>query len=125
MMTSFAFILGVVPLILRWAPAPRCGRPSASPSSAACSASPSFGIFLTPVFYFVIQWASDIAPSAASAGLLAETAENGTPYHDESANSHPRPPHHGEEFDGVGDGAIGHPSAHDEDLLATGADIGD
>ena len=24
-----------------------------------------------------------------------------------------------------GDGAIGHPSAHDEDLLATGAEIGD
>ena len=38
MMTSFAFILGVLPLVLAAGPGPRCGRRSASRSSAACSA---------------------------------------------------------------------------------------
>jgi multidrug efflux pump len=38
-MTSLAFILGVVPLVLAGAPGPRCGRRWAPPSSAACSAS--------------------------------------------------------------------------------------
>ena len=39
LMTSFAFIIGVVPLVLSpRAPAPRCARPWASPSSPACSA---------------------------------------------------------------------------------------
>ena len=57
-------------------------------------------------------------------GAITPT-QNGRPYQDAPANGHPRPSHHGEEFDGDDDGAIGHPSAHDEDLLATGAEIGD
>ena len=38
MMTSFAFIFGVVPLVVATEPAPRCAGPWAWPSSAACSA---------------------------------------------------------------------------------------
>ena len=38
LMTSFAFILGVVPLLVATGPAPRCGGRWARPSSAACSA---------------------------------------------------------------------------------------
>ena len=38
MMTSFAFILGVVPLVVAEGPAPRCANRSERPSSAACSA---------------------------------------------------------------------------------------
>ena len=36
MMTSFAFILGVVPLMLATGPGPKCGRRWAPPSSPAC-----------------------------------------------------------------------------------------
>ena len=39
LMTSFAFILGVLPLVVSPVPARRCGRRSASPCCSACSAS--------------------------------------------------------------------------------------
>ena len=55
LMTSFAFILGVVPLALATGAGARCAARWAWPCSAACSASRMFGIFLTPVFYYVIQ----------------------------------------------------------------------
>ena len=38
LMTSFAFILGVVPLVIATGPGPRCGARWAWRSSAACSA---------------------------------------------------------------------------------------
>ena len=41
LMTSLAFIFGVIPLVLAEGPARRCAEPSASPSSAACWASRS------------------------------------------------------------------------------------
>ena len=70
MMTSLAFILGVVPLVLSAGRGRRdAARRWARPSSAACSGVTLFGIFLTPVFYFVIQWFSDRrAARNASAG---------------------------------------------------------
>ena len=39
LMTSFAFILGVVPLVIAAGAAPKCGERSESPCSAECSAS--------------------------------------------------------------------------------------
>ena len=36
MMTSFAFILGVVPLVIAKGPGPKCARRWARPCSAAC-----------------------------------------------------------------------------------------
>ena len=44
-MTSLAFILGVVPLAIAVGPAPKCGARSASPCSPACSASRSSASF--------------------------------------------------------------------------------
>ena len=38
LMTSFAFVFGVVPLMIASAPGPKCAGRSASPCSAACSA---------------------------------------------------------------------------------------
>ena len=38
LMTSFAFILGALPLVIARAPARRCARRSAPPSSSGCSA---------------------------------------------------------------------------------------
>ena len=129
-MTSFAFILGVVPLVLSEGAGAEMRRTLGMAVFSGMLGVTLFGIFLTPVFYYVIQWVSDIRTERRQrAGLFAETTQNGRPYQDAPANGHPRPSHHGEEFDGdddgVGDGAIGHPSAHDEDLLATGAEIGE
>ena len=55
LMTSFAFIMGVVPLVVSTAPARRCGRPSVLPCSAGMLGVTFFGLFLTPVFYVVIR----------------------------------------------------------------------
>ena len=53
MMTSFAFILGVVPLVISpRAQARRCAAPWVPPSSAGCWGVTFFGIFLTPVYFF-------------------------------------------------------------------------
>ncbi len=57
LMTSFAFILGVVPLV--WstrAPAPRCGAPSGVAVFSGMLGVTFFGILLTPVFFSVIDW---------------------------------------------------------------------
>ena len=68
LMTAFAFILGVVPH--GHAPpvrAPRCARCSAPRCSAACSASPFFGLFLTPVFYVILRRSAERKRLAAAA----------------------------------------------------------
>ena len=129
-MTSFAFILGVVPLVIsagrrrRDAADAGHGRLQRHARRDPVRHLPHAGLLLRDP---VGQRHSHRAPPRA--GLFAETTQNGRPYQDAPANGHPRPSHHGEEFDGdddgVGDGAIGHPSAHDEDLLATGAEIGE
>ena len=55
LMTSFAFILGVVPLVVATAPAPRCARSLGLAVFSGMLGVTFFGIFLTPVFYYVIQ----------------------------------------------------------------------
>ena len=81
---------------LRRARVPRCGKTLGTAVFSGMLGVTLFGIFLTPVFYFVIQWVSDIrAERRQRAGLFAETTQNGRPYQDEPANGHPRPSHHG------------------------------
>ena len=53
-MTSFAFILGVVPLVIAQAPAQMRRSLGLAVFSGMLGAT-FFGIFLTPVFYYVIQ----------------------------------------------------------------------
>ena len=56
-MTSFAFILGVMPLVLSEGAEMRC-----TPGTAVFGGMLGvtlFGIFLTPVFYYVIEWTGD------------------------------------------------------------------
>jgi multidrug efflux pump len=59
MMTSFAFILGVVPLVLSEGAGAEMRRTLGTAVFSGMLGVTFFGIFLTPVFYYVIQWFAD------------------------------------------------------------------
>jgi multidrug efflux pump len=54
-MTSFAFILGVVPLMIAHGAGAEMRRTLGTAVFAGMLGVTLFGIFLTPVFYYVIQ----------------------------------------------------------------------
>jgi multidrug efflux pump len=58
-MTSFAFILGVVPLVLSEGAGAEMRRTLGTAVFSGMLGVTLFGIFLTPVFYNVIQWFND------------------------------------------------------------------
>src|SRR4029077_10301620 len=60
-MTSFAFILGVVPLMLSEGAGAEMRRTLGTAVFAGMLGVTLFGIFLTPVFFYVIQWVKDRA----------------------------------------------------------------
>jgi multidrug efflux pump subunit AcrB len=64
MMTSFAFILGVVPLVVAAGAGAEMRRTLGTAVFAGMLGVTLFGIFLTPVFYYVIQWVSDLLSPA-------------------------------------------------------------
>jgi multidrug efflux pump subunit AcrB len=59
MMTSFAFILGVVPLMISQGAGAEMRRTLGTAVFSGMLGVTLFGIFLTPVFYSVIQWFKD------------------------------------------------------------------
>ena len=59
MMTSFAFILGVVPLVISEGAGAEMRRTLGTAVFAGMLGVTLFGIFLTPVFFYVIQWVTD------------------------------------------------------------------
>jgi hydrophobe/amphiphile efflux-1 (HAE1) family protein len=61
-MTSFAFILGVVPLMVSEGAGAEMRRTLGIAVFAGMLGVTLFGIFLTPVFYYVIQWLKDRRP---------------------------------------------------------------
>jgi multidrug efflux pump len=63
-MTSFAFILGVVPLMLSEGAGAEMRRTLGTAVFAGMLGVTAFGIFLTPVFFYVIQWVKDRAPES-------------------------------------------------------------
>jgi multidrug efflux pump len=65
-MTSFAFILGVVPLMLSEGAGAEMRRTLGTAVFAGMLGVTLFGIFLTPVFYYVIQWLKDRREATAS-----------------------------------------------------------
>jgi multidrug efflux pump len=65
MMTSFAFILGVVPLVISAGAGSAIRRTLGTAVFSGMLGVTLFGIFLTPVFYYVIQWVSDRWPKRA------------------------------------------------------------
>ncbi len=60
MMTSFAFILGVVPLVLAEGAGAEMRQTLGTAVFGGMLGVTLFGIFLTPVFYSVIQWLVDL-----------------------------------------------------------------
>ena len=64
MMTSLAFILGVVPLVLSVGAGSEMRRTLGTAVFAGMLGVTLFGIFLTPVFYNVIQWFNDLRGAA-------------------------------------------------------------
>ena len=60
MMTSFAFILGVVPLVLSVGAGAEMRKTLGTAVFSGMLGVTLFGIFLTPVFYYVIQWLNDL-----------------------------------------------------------------
>jgi len=58
-MTSFAFILGVVPLVVAVGAGAEMRRTLGTAVFSGMLGVTFFGIFLTPVFYYVIQRFSD------------------------------------------------------------------
>ena len=59
LMTSFAFILGVVPLVVAEGAGAEMRRALGVAVFSGMLGVTFFGIFLTPVFYYVIQWFSE------------------------------------------------------------------
>jgi multidrug efflux pump subunit AcrB len=58
-MTSFAFILGVVPMVISVGAGAEMRRTLGTAVFSGMLGVTLFGIFLTPVFYYVIQWFTD------------------------------------------------------------------
>jgi multidrug efflux pump len=72
-MTSFAFILGVVPLMVSEGAGAEMRRTLGTAVFAGMLGVTLFGIFLTPVFYYVIQWVKDRRPAPAEDAEPAES----------------------------------------------------
>jgi multidrug efflux pump len=73
LMTSFAFIFGVVPLVLAEGAGAEMRRSLGTAVFSGMLGVTLFGIFLTPVFYYVIQWfgskkPEDLDPKKAAEG---------------------------------------------------------
>ena len=63
-MTSLAFILGVVPLMVSTGAGAEMRRTLGTAVFSGMLGVTVFGIFLTPIFYYVIQWYKDSRPTA-------------------------------------------------------------
>jgi len=68
MMTSFAFILGVVPLMISAGAGAEMRQTLGTAVFSGMLGVTLFGIFLTPVFFYVIQWLADRSSSRVGTG---------------------------------------------------------
>jgi len=60
MMTSLAFIIGVIPLAISQGAGAEMRRTLGTAVFSGMLGVTLFGIFLTPVFYYVIRWLEDV-----------------------------------------------------------------
>jgi multidrug efflux pump subunit AcrB len=122
MMTSLAFILGVVPLITSVGAGAEMRQTLGVAVFSGMLGVTLFGIFLTPVFYFVIQWAIDRRSESRDRGGVTDEEDLGPPPAAESGNGQARPGKRAPAFrgDGNGDGespVTTKPETAKEDLL--------
>jgi multidrug efflux pump len=83
LMTSFAFIFGVVPLVLAEGAGAEMRRSLGTAVFSGMLGVTLFGIFLTPVFYYVIQWFGSDKPAGKPADVESESK------HAVAGNNHP------------------------------------
>src|SRR5689334_23899327 len=82
-MTSFAFILGVVPLVISVGAGSEVRRTLGTAVFSGMLGVTLFGIFLTPVFFYVIQWLTDRRGGGRrKVVVLASENGNGAAYHE-------------------------------------------
>jgi multidrug efflux pump len=81
MMTSFAFILGVVPLVISTGAGAEMRQTLGTAVFSGMLGVTLFGIFLTPVFYYVIQWFGDRRLERRAAASVVSDHESGGAYH--------------------------------------------
>jgi HAE1 family hydrophobic/amphiphilic exporter-1 len=74
MMTSFAFILGLVPLVVATGAGAASRRAVGTPVFGGMLAASLFGIFVVPMLYVVFQWLRErVSPGAARLPAEAPT----------------------------------------------------
>jgi hydrophobe/amphiphile efflux-1 (HAE1) family protein len=76
-MTSFAFVLGVVPLVVAEGAGAEMRRTLGTAVFGGMLGVTLFGIFLTPVFYFVIQWLNDLRTPETDGTAKGTAGRNG------------------------------------------------
>jgi multidrug efflux pump subunit AcrB len=91
MMTSFAFILGVVPLMISIGAGAEMRQTLGTAVFSGMLGVTLFGIFLTPVFYYVIQWFSDQRAGARQAEKEEGEGPSAKPHGDRQPDSDGRP----------------------------------
>src|SRR5262249_34722987 len=74
LMTSFAFILGVVPLVLASGAGSEMRRSLGTAVFSGMLGVTLFGIFLTPVFFYVIDWLGETGWLRTMATIWAGSA---------------------------------------------------
>ena len=114
MMTSLAFILGVVPLVLSEGAGAEMRRTLGTAVFSGMLGVTLFGIFLTPVFYFVIQWWSDVRAARRKDEELDDDATEDEPKSGAEDSS---------EFALAGDSAHGHQAGNGAVHGAHGAPV--
>jgi len=80
MMTSFAFILGVVPLVIARGAGAEMRRTLGTAVFSGMLGVTLFGIFLTPVFYYVIQRFADWRSGGTAAGQNSQVPKTPAPH---------------------------------------------
>jgi multidrug efflux pump subunit AcrB len=88
MMTSFAFILGVLPLVISEGAGAEMRRTLGTAVFSGMLGVTFFGIFLTPVFFYVIQWAADRSDGAEASPIAAALNGTETPHGPTGAIAH-------------------------------------
>jgi multidrug efflux pump len=78
-MTSFAFILGVVPLMIAHGAGAEMRRALGTAVFAGMLGVTLFGIFLTPVFYYVIGWYVERSKPQSASPKISESDSGKTP----------------------------------------------
>jgi multidrug efflux pump len=77
LMTSFAFILGVVPLVLATGAGAEMRRTLGIAVFSGMLGVTAFGVFFTPVFYSVVRWVTERRSASGKVDVSSAPSDNG------------------------------------------------